>query len=287
MLPSTVRASPSACPPPAPRPAPSPTPRQDALAISPVDSDLQSLIQAVLGGLADHYGVAVKELRSNTGASVNPDAVFYAASLFKLPIMVETFMQHDARLLTLDDSILATWVDVLEDLGTFPGNVGDAYIVSELLEMMITLSDNTSAIMLLRSLGPRTIDETMATLGLTSTSVLTEELPTTAADMAMLLETIVRGQAFGRAASDRMIDLLLHQTWRTRIPRGIPEGVPVANKTGDWYDAAHDVAIVFAPSGAYIIAVLSDGAGSDLTIVELSERVYEYYEACYHVMSEP
>jgi len=77
-----------------------------------------------------------------------------------------------------------------------------------------------------------------------------------------------------------MIDLLLHQTWRNRIPQGLPDYVLVGNKTGDWYDAAHDVAIVYGPSGPYILAILSDGGGSDSTIVELSERVYEYYSGC-------
>jgi beta-lactamase class A len=109
---------------------------------------------------------------------------------------------------------------------------------------------------------------------------MTEDLPTTPEDMALLLETIQRGDAFGPDTSGEMIDLLLRQTWRSRIPAGIPENVLVGNKTGDWYDAAHDVAIVFAPSGPYILAILSDGEGSEVTIVELSERIYEYYQSC-------
>jgi beta-lactamase class A len=283
LLPASVSAAPAACPPSARRPPPSPTSTIGEFAISRGDADLQALVENVLGSRIDHYGVVVKDLGSNTTASVNADVVFYAASLFKLPIMVEAFMHRDAGRVTFNDSILATWDDLLEDLGTFPGDVGDVYAVTDLLEMMITLSDNTSAIMLLRALGARTIDETMVSLGLTSTSVLTEDLPTSAADMAMLLEAIVRGEAFGREASDQMIDLLLRQTWRSRIPQGLPADILVGNKTGDWYDAAHDVAIVFAPSGTYILAVLSDGGGSDLTIVELSERVYEYYEACHQL----
>jgi beta-lactamase class A len=237
-------------------------------------------VESVLGDEVDHYGVVVKDLRSSDTASVNNNKIFYAASLFKLPIMVEAFVQRDAGLLAFDDAIVATWDDVIEDLGTFPGDVGDVYDVSELLEMMITQSDNTSAIMLLRTLGPGAVDDTMASLGLTATSVLTHDLPTSASDMAMLLEAIVRGRAFGPNASRGMLDLLLRQTWRDRIPAGLPDDVPVGNKTGDWDDAAHDVAVVFAPSGTYILAILSDGGGSDSTIIELSERVYGYYTAC-------
>jgi beta-lactamase class A len=280
VFPSRVTAAPAACPAPVRPLALTSTTSAGELTATRTDSDLQELVETVLDAGIDHYGVVVKDLRSNTTASVNTDKIFYAASLFKLPIMVAAFVQRDAGLLAFDDAIVATWDDVLEDLGTFPGDVGDAYDVSELLEMMITLSDNTSAIMLLRTLGGGAIDEAMASLGLTSTSVFTYDLPTSAKDMATLLETIVRGQAFGFAASNEMIDLMLRQTWRSRIPLGLPDDVPVGNKTGDWYDAAHDVAVVFAPGGTYVLAVLSDGGGSDQKIVELSKRVYDYYTAC-------
>jgi beta-lactamase class A len=275
-LPTSVSATPAACPTPAPRP----TPAISELAPVRVDPDLQALIEEILDSDIDHYGVVVKDLRSDTSASVNAEAVFYAASLFKLPIMAEAFKRREEGLLSFDDSIVATWDDVVEDLGTFPGDIGDAFAVAELLDMMITVSDNTSAIMLLRTFGGGAVDETMASLGLSATSVLSFDLPTSAMDMALLLEAIVGGRLFSRDASDEMIDLMLRQTWRTRITRGLPEDVLVGNKTGDWHDAAHDVAFVFAPSGTYIIAILSDGGGSDLKIVELSERVYEYYEAC-------
>ena len=275
-----AHATTDACPPSLRRPTASPTPNPSEAPSGSIDTDLQSLIEDVLGSESDHYGVVVKELRYNSSASINPDAVFYAASLFKLPIMVEAFRQREARLIEFDNAISATWSDLLEDLGTFPGDVGDVFSVSELLQMMITISDNTSAIMLMRTLGSGSIDETMSSLGLTVTSVMTEDLPTSALDMATLLEAIQREQIVGRGRSQEMIDLLLHQTWRNRIPQGLPDYVLVGNKTGDWYDAAHDVAIIYGPSGPYILAVLSDGGGSDSMIVELSERVYEYYSGC-------
>lgn len=255
--------------------SPSPTTFPD-----PRDRELQVLLELVLADASDHYGVVIRDLRTGTGASVNADAVFYAASLFKLPIMAAAFRQRELGLIAFMDAIVATYDDVIEDLGTFPGDIGDAYTVEELLEMMVTKSDNTSAIMLLRVLGGGDIDALMGDLGLQSTSVQTEELPTSAADMALLLETIERGQVFGLGPGGEMMGLMLRQTWRNRIPAGLPEDVPVANKTGDWYDAAHDVAVVYSSVGPYIIVVLSDGGGSDTTIVELSRRVYEYYAAC-------
>lgn len=245
------------------------------------DPVLEELIADVLGSSSPHYGVVVKETVGGTGAEVNSAQSFYAASLFKLPIMVETFRQRALGKLGLDDIIIADWSDVAEDLGTFRGDVGEAFTVSELLDLMITLSDNTSAIMLLRTLTGVSVDRTMRDLGLVDTSVSDWELPTTAHDMSLLMEAIARGRAVDPVSSGEMLELLLRQTWRSRIPAGLPDDVLVGNKTGDWYDAAHDVAVVLAPHGVYVMAVLSDGGGSDATIVDLSRRVYEYYEGCW------
>jgi hypothetical protein len=52
----------------------------------------------------------------------------------------------------------------------------------------------------------------------------------------------------------------------------------VAHKTGNWDDATHDVGIVYAPSGPYVIAVLSDLPYTSEPIAELSRLVYEYFE---------
>jgi hypothetical protein len=56
----------------------------------------------------------------------------------------------------------------------------------------------------------------------------------------------------------------------------VPSGVAVGNKTGDWEGATHDVGIVAAPFGTYVIAVLSD-QGSAAPITALSRAVYRYF----------
>jgi beta-lactamase class A len=73
-----------------------------------------------------------------------------------------------------------------------------------------------------------------------------------------------------------MEELLLRQQIRDRIPAGIPSDVPVGNKTGNQPDATHDVAIVYAPSGTYVLAVLSDLPWNSTPIVELSRRIYAH-----------
>jgi beta-lactamase class A len=289
---AAMASAPARCPPARPAPSPSPVvllrsgttapPSPSAsLAEAPVnDLALERLIEDALGDESDHYAVVVRDLRTGTGAAINDESVFYAASLFKLPIMVEAYRQRAEGLISFDDEIVTTWSDLEEDLGTFPGDVGDSYTIDDMLEMMITLSDNTSAIMLVRTLGPELIDESMQTLGLTETSVFTDDLPTTARDMARLVTLIALDDVVSRQDSIEMQARLLRQTWRHRIPSEMPDDVLIGNKTGDWLDAAHDVAIVYASSGTYVLAILSDGLGSDQVIADLALEIYDYYQSC-------
>jgi beta-lactamase class A len=243
------------------------------------DPELERLIRVTLGDGAGHFGVVVRDLQHGTAAAVNPDRGFYAASLFKLAVMYETFRQDASGRLPLHSLLTLTATDAAEDLGTLDLldlHVGDRLSVEDLVDLMITASDNTASSMLRNALGRQAIDQDIKALGLSGTSVVNPELPTTAADMAALLEAIATGRAVSKAASKEMAELLLRQRVRDRIPAGIPEGVLVGNKTGNWSNATHDVAIVYSPAGTYVLAVLSD-IPDDGLITELSRQVYEYY----------
>lgn len=239
---------------------------------------LASAIRSALGADAGHYAVVVKALDSGLVADVQGERVFYAASLFKLPIMIEAFRQREKGLLAFDDELVVTEADGELDLGTMGAlgfRVGQSIAVDRLLEMMITVSDNVSANVLYRRLGGTNVDRGLEELGLKATSVRNPDLPTTAADMATLLQAIATRRAVSPAASDQMAALLRRQALREGIPAGLPPGIEAGNKTGSWSDAAHDVAIVYAPFGTYVLAILSDLPYESPALARLSRQVYE------------
>ena len=76
-----------------------------------------------------------------------------------------------------------------------------------------------------------------------------------------------------------MLDLLLLQRVNDRIPAQLPEGTPVAHKTGDLVGLCWaDVGIVFSPGGDYVLCVISDGQASEReaksATAALSREVY-------------
>jgi beta-lactamase class A len=75
-----------------------------------------------------------------------------------------------------------------------------------------------------------------------------------------------------------MVALLSRQKVNDRLPARLPRGTRVAHKTGNWDNATHDVGIVYAPSGPYVLAVLSDLPWVANPIAELSRLVYDAFE---------
>lgn len=229
------------------------------------DSASRSLLQAAVeeGAESQGGGMSISLIRLNDGATASTagDEVWYSASLFKLSVLYEVERQIDAGLIHRDDRLVITSADLAEDLGTawdLPFADDGSVSVEEALDAMVTHSDNASAVAFLRLVGSNNVNASLESLGLTSTSLTTTDLPTTANDMALLMKALVTGQGLSEEATQEVLGLLLDQETRSGIPSGLPETYTVGNKTGNWEGATHDVAFIVAPSGTYVLAILSD-----------------------------
>ena len=102
---------------------------------------------------------------------------------------------------------------------------------------------------------------------------------TSARDCGIFLEKVYCGEMVSKFFSKKMLKYLKQQTFRYKIPSGIPSGVTVANKTGESDTMQHDAAIVYGKKTDYIICVFSntDSPGAaPAHIREISRRVYNY-----------
>jgi beta-lactamase class A len=142
---------------------------------------------------------------------------------------------------------------------------------------MMGTSDNAAAILLQDLVGSSNVNRGVEALGLTA-SRLTEagDLPMTAADVALLLEAIARGEAVSEHASETMIDLMTREIFENGLRSGLPPDTRLAHKTGIWTMAWHDGGIVFAPFGTYLIVVLSEREQQRAAVRALSEAAYQY-----------
>jgi len=208
----------------------------------------------------------VEDLATGYTSGFNVNAIMPAASTIKIPVMVEVFRQLAAGNFDLNRR-----VELLEsdrdwgsgDLADDPA--GMTFPVSQLLMDMITVSDNTAANMLIRLVGRRNINQTMARLGLRHTKLsdyirtdawsVRTTLRTTPYDMVRLLTRMARAQLVDQWSSREMVAILERQEINTLLPEPLPD-IPIAHNTGSLDATTNDVGIVYC-NEPYAIAVMT------------------------------
>jgi beta-lactamase class A len=82
-------------------------------------------------------------------------------------------------------------------------------------------------------------------------------LRTSPADLVRLLELMARRQLVDQWSSNEMISILEQDQFNTLIPEPLPIDVPIAHKTGSFFDTLNDAGIVYAGDAPYVIAVMT------------------------------
>ena len=246
------------------------------------DSSMDNLlnqVQSLLPSGNGTWSVYVCNLAKNTEGSSN-DQQMQAASLIKLYIMGAVYEDYD--------SLSATYgKDKLDDN----------------LNSMITVSDNDAANTLVNYLGGGDDAAGMARVnkfcqdhGYTSTSMGRLLLAdnsngdnyTSVKDCGKFLKTIYqidKGTSTDDtlAGAEYMYHLLKMQTRTNKIPAQMPEGVKVANKTGELDTVENDAGIIYDTAKGIDLVVcfmsqdLNDTAAAQNTIAQTSRSIYGYY----------
>lgn len=195
--------------------------------------------------------------------------------------MVEAYRQSTLGELSLDGTTLEITENDLSLDGYF-SDLGTVLTIRDAVERMITISDNSPALALLRLLDPHRINTTLAGLGLADTRLNTS-LPeeertasfntTSARDIAALFAGLVRGTVVGPAQSREMLAVLGRQQINDRLPAGLPAGAAIAHKTGDLPGIAHDAGVLTTPSGPRVVVMLTRGFVDSADVVTLAERI--------------
>ena len=265
-----------------------------ARAQEPLDALLRPAIESIPGsvGIYAHTMAFGPPL-----ASYNAGVSFPSASTIKMLIMLTAFKaaEHDPAVMrehiTYRSDELIGGSDFLQNAAD-----GQRFTVAQLIVPMIQLSDNTASNLLITHFGFERINAVTRAAGLHHTQLKRHFMDfaaigrhmdnrTTPADMAHLLFELERGvrEEVPTVASPlscrKMIDIMLGQTDRDTIPRGVPHGIQVANKTGELSRSRSDVAIV-NPYGdsPYVLAVYTnklDGPSEAYDgIAEISRIIY-------------
>lgn len=250
--------------------------------------------------------IAVVYRNLGTGATYlhDEDESFHAASTMKVPVMMALFQAVDAGELRLDQPIpVRNQFQSLADASSFALDpkedgdpdlyqaVGSTRTLEELIRRMIVRSSNLATNLLIDKIGASRAQDLMRSLGAYRIRILRgveDEKAyqaglnnvTTAGDLAIALTALAQGETFKPTSNAKMIEILKAQEFNEKISAGLPEGIPVAHKTGDITGVHHDAAIVYPPGEKpYVLVVLTDGfqdeKAANRTIAEISRVIWE------------
>lgn len=250
--------------------------------VAPPETDL-SLLETVLQAEVDRMpgvvGVYVRDLRTNEEIGVNERVLFSTASVIKTAIMLQVYRALDEPLEpAVAWDLAAMMVDSDNDAANrllTIGGLGDEGAGARSMTRMLHdlgLGDSFMCIGFSGLECPTPppegwLPDAASRDPAASPMPLDPFRQTTPRDMGMLLTYLYecsRGKGLilerfpGQVTAEEcraMLDLMGRNADRRRMVSGLPEGVPVAHKSGWIYDMKADAGIVFSPGGPYVLSV--------------------------------
>lgn len=222
-------------------------------------------------------------------ADINASQQYSAASIIKIPVLLQLFRSIEAKQVSLYDEMTLTNYYRAEGSGGLQFKAENSkYTLDDLARVMITDSDNSATNMIMSKLGSMNdVNQGIRDWGLKHTHVQTW-LPdlggtnhTTARDLATMLYNIENPEFLSMSSREKIFDYMGHVKNNRLIQAGLGPGASFLHKTGDIGKMLGDAGIVYTPSGKkYIVVILANRpynsvAGKDF-IVHASEIIYNY-----------
>jgi len=220
----------------------------------------------------------------------NPDEPLVAASVIKVPIMVEAFRRIGAGTLDPNAEVVIAPEDKKPSCGALTYmHDGLKVTVRDLIVLMIILSDNTATNLMIDMLGVEPVNETMRELGIPGITLRRKlfepelsrrgiQNTITARGVGMLLGRMAEGRLLGEAPDRQMMDILLDQRLNGKLPFFLhPLDVDVAHKTGEDDGTTHDAGVVFAKK-PFVVCMLSNDVDVPRFERLIQDTALELYE---------
>jgi len=230
---------------------------------------LEASIQQVDLHLDGVMAVAIEDLTTGDHYFLHEDEVFAQASSIKITVLANLYLQAEQGKLKLTDLYTVQASDLVADSDIMNGLTPGVTRVTlrDLATMMVAVSDNSAANVLIDRLGIPNVNAMLESLGLSHTRLRRKMMDLEAAkqgrenistprEMMTLLDSIYRGKLLNKESTQDFFKVLStnKDSW---IPRDLPADLRVANKPGSLEAVRNDSGIVFVEGRPYVICVMT------------------------------
>ena len=230
---------------------------------------LEAKIEQVDQQLDGVMGVAIGDLTSGDHYFLHEDEVFAQASSIKVTVLANLYLQAQQGKLKLTDPYTVQVSDLVFDSDIMNGLTPGVTRVTlrDLATMVVAVSDNSAANVLIDRVGMANVNAMLDSLGLTHTRLRRKMMDLEAAkqgrenistprEMMMLLDAIYHDKLLNKQLKEDFFKVLSTNK-RSWLPRDLPPDLKVANKEGSLEAVRNDSGIVFVEGRPYVICVMT------------------------------
>lgn len=249
-------------------------------------------IETLIKDSKENVSILIKELNSKEEIyNFNSNKKTVSASTIKVPIMLAILDDVKNKNINLNDMILVTEDDILNDTEIFE-NGEKYYSIEELINWMIIESDNTATNVLLKHFGMENINNYIVNvLKVKSTYLQRFMLDINAIenglnnymsqkDMLDIFTLLFNKEILNDELCDIAINILYNQRCQDQIMRYIFEPIKFAHKTGSIDYLNHDVGVMNINNKMVYIGISIYNSynkkGNKKLIGNIGKKIYNY-----------
>lgn len=249
---------------------------------------------AIKANTASEISVYFRFLNSGRWTEVNKNQTYAPASLLKVLAMAGYFKAAETEPSILEKQFVYSG----KITGGKPNeseslNPGQAYTVSELIDLMIKNSNNAALYLLIDNATPAVSDAIKAAssdLGIPIGKNLQNSLNTedfmSPENYSMIFRVLYGGTYLNKSFSEKALSILTQTDFNSGLVAGLPKNTTIAHKFGvasltkdnSVINELHDCGIVYFPDHPYLLCIMtkgSDYASLAKAVAGISLSIYE------------
>lgn len=245
--------------------------------------DLRRELQRQVSPYGNTFGLYFEYLPTGTSIGINANNEFYAASLFKVPVIMAYYHGLE-RLSIKDDPTLTIKKEFIDDEFGDLWKKGEGYKLksSEAVRLALVESDNTAAKVLSEHVTDEDFQAVYEALDI-DLRADKNGASVSARTYSSIMKALYFSSAIGKDNSQNILTLLTQTKFPDKLEAGVPDNISVAHKIGNFNDSNgnegfRDCGIVYVPRRPYIVCMfsVSDEQTARERMQLVSKTIYDY-----------